>query len=510
PRLVRLAEPVEVPLGVDATLAAGGWQDVTITLPEPAHLGGYAVVLELADASRHYVTSFTRTFEPKLERVQHPKQALEKMPPEILARLGIQAIRWPVAFHPEGMGERREKYMARIHAELRELHENKVTVVAEISASHWNPYLPLGRPRPHLDDDGVMKDGKQDRVWLPTWDDEYEQFVYDLVAEFGWPNGPITGFMLWNEPWEGRSISGWQSDMPRYRELYTRMGDAVMRARDEAGVDVLIGGADSTSNTWDKFFAEGIDNSPLWPAYFDFVSVHYQGLTAPVLYPDWNDRTHHNGRVLVWDTESWVANTDDRFLAAVAPMRAAGYDRVLGSLSRIAVNTLSHRRIARDTIRTADGDLEVDRHLESRPLAAAYAASQHFIGEREFREILFKNGLPWVFVFDGLDGNPDDGTVVIVGDIDSIFSKPGARHTTLFSRVRSLDEVAAKAAMRAELAELEPGTPEAQELRVALAEPMPLTNASFTVDAAGQSFGLYDVYGNVITPNADVTITVPL
>ncbi|MEM6315820.1 MAG: hypothetical protein AAF743_17155, partial [Planctomycetota bacterium] len=136
PRLVRLAEPVEVPLGVDATLAAGDWQDVTITLPEPAHLGGYAVVLQLADTSRHYVTSFTRTFEPKLERVQHPKQALEKMPPEILARLGIQAIRWPVAFHPEGMGERREKYMARIHAELRELHENKVTVVAEISASH--------------------------------------------------------------------------------------------------------------------------------------------------------------------------------------------------------------------------------------------------------------------------------------------------------------------------------------------------------------------------------------
>ncbi|MEM6315120.1 MAG: hypothetical protein AAF743_13590, partial [Planctomycetota bacterium] len=269
-------------------------------------------------------------------------------------------------------------------------------------------------------------------------------------------------------------------------------------------------GADSTSNTWDKFFAEGIDNSPLWPAYFDFVSVHYQGLTAPVLYPDWNNRKHHNGRVLVWDTESWVANTDDRFLAAVAPMRAAGYDRVLGSLSRIAVNTLSHRRIARDTIRTADGDVEVDRHLESRPLAAAYAASQHFIGEREFREILFKNGLPWVFVFDGLDGNPDDGTVVIVGDIDSIFSKPGARHTTLFSRVRSLDEVAAKAEMRAELAELEPGTPEAQELRVALAEPMPLTNASFTIDAAGQSFRLYDVYGNVITPNADVTITVPL
>lgn len=46
----------------------------------------------------------------------------------------------------------------------------------------------------------------------------------------------------------------------------------------------------------------------------------------------------------------------------------------------------------------------------------AVAACHKFIGQRAFREILFKNGLPWIFVFDGLRGR-DDGTVVIVGDL---------------------------------------------------------------------------------------------
>jgi hypothetical protein len=79
-------------------------------------------------------------------------------------------------------------------------------------------------------------------------------------------------------------------------------------------------------------------------------------------------------------------------------------------------------------------------------VAASVGAMQHFLGERPFRRLLYPNGLPWVFVFDGLPlptppfgapslkggkaGTPSlregvarsaggrrDGTVVIVGDI---------------------------------------------------------------------------------------------
>lgn len=114
--------------------------------------------------------------------------------------------------------------------------------------------------------------------------------------------------MLWNEPWEGLSISGWGADMLRYRRIYKHMGRAAERAREDARVDVLVGGGDSSSNSWDKLFPDGSEE---FMPYFDFCSIHYQGMSAPVLHPEWRSREVGNGRVLIWDTESWVANTDD-------------------------------------------------------------------------------------------------------------------------------------------------------------------------------------------------------
>ena len=416
-----------------------------------ASKGGYGYVVDLGPSGRQFLTSAVRTFKPSLRRVQFPRQSLEHMPPAILERLGVQAVRYEVGFIARDEGARYERLMERVARDLREMHAHKVTCAAEIGAG--TRHQPLGRGRPHLDDNAVMRQTKQDMAWLPSRDDEYQKFVYDLACAYGWPKGPITGLMLWNEPWEGLSISGWGADMLRYRELYRRMGDAVFQARKDAGVDVLVGGCDSSTNTWDKLFGEGIERSPFWPRYLDFCSIHYQGLAAPVLYPEWNQRKHYKGRVLIWDTESWTANTDDRFLGVVAANRAAGYDRALGSLSRIAVATLSHHRVATDDIRTQDGTQRIERWVESRPLAAAYGACQHFIVERDFKEILFKTGLPWVFVFDGLKGNPDDGTVVVVGELAPLFGGSKGRGV-LFRGVRSLAEVRLKETLRRQLPRL--------------------------------------------------------
>ncbi|MEI3485528.1 MAG: hypothetical protein V8R12_11655 [Bacteroides faecis] len=87
----------------------------------------------------------------------------------------------------------------------------------------------------------------------------------------------MTAVCLWNEPWEGASISGWQADMIRYNEKYRKMAEGVIDARKE-GIDVLVGGGDSNSNALDKFFADGtMDILPI----FDFLSIHYQGIEAP-------------------------------------------------------------------------------------------------------------------------------------------------------------------------------------------------------------------------------------
>ncbi len=486
------------PLTIHVDLEPKQWKNITIQPETPETKGGYGLVIDLGEYGRRYLTSFVRTFDPKLKRIQYPKQSLEEMPAEILARLGIQAIRWGISYYPSD-SNRYEQQWERITHELEEFHKHKVTVVAEIGTGHMG--MPLGRGRPHLDENDVMKDGKQDLVWLPEYDDDYEEFVYRLATEYGWPKGPITGFMLWNEPWEGLSISGWAADIPRYRHLYKRMGDAVFRAREE-GYDILVGGCDSSTNTIDKLFP---DDSDEFLPYLDFCSIHYQGLSAPVLYPQWNQRDHYKGRVRIWDTESWVANTDDRFAAVVASNRAAGYDRSMGTLSRIAVSTLSHNRVAHDTIKTKEGEKRIERLIESRPLAAAYGAVQKLIGEREFDEILFKNGLPWVYTFHGLDGNPDDGTVVVVGDIDSLFQKG----TALFSGVRSLDEIETKQQIREQLRSIEKEDPERAELINKLQNPMPLTNATFTINAPKNAFQMYDAYGNPVA-NHNGKIEIPL
>ncbi len=501
PELRRLEAVGSVP--IDVKLEPKGWQNLTVRPPMAASKGGYGYVVDLGPSGRQFLTSAVRTFKPSLRRVQFPRQSLEHMPPAILERLGVQAVRYEVGFIARDEGARYERLMERVARDLREMHAHKVTCAAEIGAG--TRHQPLGRGRPHLDDNAVMRQTKQDMAWLPSRDDEYQKFVYDLACAYGWPKGPITGLMLWNEPWEGLSISGWGADMLRYRELYRRMGDAVFQARKDAGVDVLVGGCDSSTNTWDKLFGEGIERSPFWPRYLDFCSIHYQGLAAPVLYPEWNQRKHYKGRVLIWDTESWTANTDDRFLGVVAANRAAGYDRALGSLSRIAVATLSHHRVATDDIRTQDGTQRIERWVESRPLAAAYGACQHFIGERDFKEILFKTGLPWVFVFDGLKGNPDDGTVVVVGELAPLFGGSKGRGV-LFRGVRSLAEVRLKETLRRQLPRLPADSPDRAKLEERLAEDMPFTEPTLTLDAS-PDYSLYDVYGNRAIPIAAAGFT---
>ncbi len=503
PRIVKLEDVGSVP--IDVKIEPGGWQNVTFEPKAPQTRGGYAMIMDFGDEGRHYLASFTRLFQPDPKRVPFPSQSLEHMPPAILERLGVKAIRFGIKFAPEGTRrrEREDEYLAE---KFPEFYEHKVMCTAEIGASGTG--MPLDTGRAHLNENDVMKGGKRDLAWLPKHDDDYEQWVYEVACEYGWPNGPINGFMLWNEPWEGHSISGWQADMIRYRTLYKRMAKAVMRAREDAGVDVLIGGCDSSSNTWDKLFPDG---SMEFLPYLDFCSIHYQGLSSPCLYPEWRNRTSYKGRVRIWDTESWVANTDDRFVGVVAANRAAGYDRSMGTLSRVAVSTLSHRRIAHDRVYTKespDKKVKRPRPLESRPLAATYSAVQHFIGEREFGEILFKTGLPWVFTFEGLNDNPDDGTLVVCGDIGALFAKEGERKG-LFKTVRSLKEVETKEELRRKLQNMSADDPGRAEVVEQLNRFQAFQGATLTIPAADAHFSLYDSYGNEIEQQGD-NIVIPL
>ena len=168
--------------------------------------------------------------------------------------------------------------------------------------------------RPHLDDQNVMLDTKSDSAWLPSEDEKFQQWTKEVAAKYGWPNGPITAMSLWNEPWEGISISGWGADMLRYREIFRHMAHGIIDARKEANVQVLIAGCDSSSNTIDKLFP---DDSDEFLNLLDVCTIHYQGMSSPAMYKKWLDHKGPYGRIRIWDTESWVANTDDRVAAVI-------------------------------------------------------------------------------------------------------------------------------------------------------------------------------------------------
>lgn len=412
PEMIKLADEGSLPVQVH--IPANGYTNLTVAPVIPPLFGGYALVLDLGKYGRRLVTSLVRTFAAAPESVQFPKQSLDDMGSDFLQRVGVQAIRMGVDYTPTSSVSYVEK-MEALDKKLQEYHRKNITVLLMFGAG--DNLMPLGTPRSFLDSGGVMLNTKQDYVWLPSLDSDFKVFVHRLCTRYGWPAGPVTAVSLWNEPWEGISISGWQSDMLRYREIYRSMADAVVAARKE-GADVLVGGGDSNSNAWDKLFADG---KMTFLPVFDFCSIHYQGMESPALYPEWLNRKSPRGRVKIWDTESWVGNTDDRIGLVVATNRSAGYDRSMGIYAGYMYSGGRGDEHFTQNIHTPQGMRSVDRVAETWSPTAAMGAVQHLLGERDFKELLFTNGLPWVMLFDGLHGHEDDGTIAVIGDIGEAF-----------------------------------------------------------------------------------------
>lgn len=486
PEMIKINEIKEIPVSVN--ISPNGYMNIDLEPQIPNHFGGYAVVFDLGKFGRRLATSFVRSMKPTPVRMQYPKQSLDDLGVDFLSRVGVQAIRYGVPYCPTTFRDYQPE-MRKLDAEMKKYNDNNITVL--LMFGEGQSLTPLGTPRSFLDENDTYKRTKQDYAWLPELDTDFRQYVKEICLKHGWPNGPVTAVSLWNEPWEGISISGWQADMLRYREIYKAMAQGVMDARKE-GVDVLVGGCDSNSNAWDKLFSDGTMDML---SIFDFLSIHYQGMDSPVLYPQWNNRKDHKGRVLIWDTESWVGNTDDRIGLVVATNRSAGYDRSMGIYGGYMYSRGHFRENDFQQVRTQHGVEEVPSLHHSWSPAAAMGAVQGLIGERDFKELLFKNGLPWIMVFDGYNNNADDGTVLITGDLGEAF---GAENI-LFRNVRSQHEVQEKIHIRQQINALPENAPERARLKKELDSYKAMEIGSLTLKA-DLSFVLYDFYGNVVKP----------
>ena len=227
-------------------------------------------------------------------------------------------------------------------------------------------------------------------------------------------------------------------------------------------------------------------------------------MSSPAIYKMWRDRTGPMGRVKVWDTESWVANVDDRVAALVAANKSAGYDRALGV----------YRGNVADT---RDVSVFAGEGKSKKVLSEAWSHRRQcrcggaiYWREKITIDLLFQNGLPWVLVFDGRstsDGkaNADDGTIVVVGDLGEEFQKDLLLHRTIHS-TKHLDEYEAATAKLIAMPTDAP-TEERADLVKQLRELTLIHDATMTVDDRAGRFKLFDFYGNPVeTRNGQITV----
>lgn len=493
PIMYKIAEVSSI--AIEVTIEAKGYKNISLSPNIPEKFGAYALVADLGKYQRQFITSVVRTFSFENEKIQYPSFCLDNLHPDVLQRLGVHAIRYEMEYKPTTSPDFEEWYRNQVSI-LNKLNDAGIVVLIKMGAgAAEGDYLPLKTVRPWLDNKAVMQNTKCDYAWLPSYDEDFKKLVFRLASELGWPKGCINAFSLWNEPWEGLSISGWGADMIRYREIYSKMAEAVFEARDKSGVDVLVGGCSSTANALDKLFC---DDSDTFLDKFDFCSIHYQGLAPFSTIKKWVDRKSPRGRVKIWDTESWIANTDDRVSAAVAVNRSAGYDRAMG----VYRGNITDRR--NSTIRKNQDNYSY-HYNNTWSVAASIGAVQHFIGERKFKEILIKNGLPWVYEFNGLNNNPEDGTIVIVGDIGEEFGSDYVLHRTC----RGLNEIKHELDLQKQINTLDAVKDIAQikQLKKQIEQFEVLSGSEMIIDNKLNKFSLFDFYGNKVdTKNGKIVI----
>ena len=487
-------------------LDAKGWRNVTVEPKIPNTFGGYAMLLEIPGEPRIFLGTCVRSVKPDITPGLH-RLTMDNDYIPMLERLGASCNRIHApSMSSDGSDEAYEPLYQRAANKLRDFHKAKQLLSIEFGTdAQSGSALPMGHARGFP---VKMIDGKPnithywvgDMVWLPKFDQTFKKNVKRFLKEFGAPNGPVMAIKLFNEPWNGASMSGWGADDLRYRELFTLMVEARDESAIEDGTKVLVGGCDSSSNTYDKLFPDG---DMKFLKSLDFLSVHYQGMEPDTGARMFLDRKGPNGPTQVWDTESWTANSDGRISAMLPTYWALGLQRGVGIHSQRVATAVFNINV-----KTDDGEKSREMFTTWSP-AASIGALQHFVGDRPFDRILLK-GLPWVYVFDGrkeADGSirADDGTVVVVGDLSPVFGSSAV----LFRDVKSLDEVAAKRELHQKLATMTPFSAERLEAQKEWNTRSLFTNAYIVVDNKDGKFSLFQSQGNPV-PSQDGKLLVPI
>ena len=359
-------------------------------LPVPKRYGTYVITVAPNGKNPQFLCSLVRAMKPKQgfdidapvfgegQFLTHDSQKPEHIRERALTlgRLGIKGVRMEL-----GWSESRPGHYdwGRIDNLMNALEEAKVkTLVTMGGHPYWT--MPLGTMTP------ACIPQKPDHSCMPKHYDAFGKWIRAFCERY-WKDGrgALWAIEHWNEPWEGISISGWESDSNHYRELMKRIAENA-RAVDPR---IKTAAACSIMNTEDKFLVP--ENRDELVKLVDLFTDHYvppRTSYGPMVAKYWGKQST--------DTETWIAATEFLLPQVMCQFLACGQDRVTPwhpqmTYYRVPGSPMTH-------------------HLPN-PVALASNVFNVMITGRPFQRLLFLTHLPWAFQF----GEGTDAVVVVFG-----------------------------------------------------------------------------------------------
>jgi len=293
-----------------------------------------------------------------------------------LGRLGIKGIRIEL-----GWAESRPGHYDwnRFDPLMNALEEATIKALVTMGGHpYWT--MPLGQPTP------ACIPQKPDHSCVPRHYQAFGRWIYAFCDRY-WKDGrgALWAIEHWNEPWEGISISGWESDSNHYRALMRQIATNARRVSRR----ILVAAACSIMNTEDKFLVG--ENREELARLIDLFTDHYvppRTSYGPMVAKYWGKQST--------DTETWIAATEVLLPQIVCQFLACGQDRM----------TPWHPAM---TYFSAPGSPM--KFQMPNPVALASNVFNVLVTGRKFERLLFREHLPWAFQF----GRGRDAVVVFFG-----------------------------------------------------------------------------------------------
>lgn len=367
-RVVEVAQPTVRPLDLQLSDETGT-STFSVTLPDDRHrLIGVTLVLE--DGEKRWAEHLgsaavvpprdTSRFHKDGFFISHYSE--DRAVLEAYKKMGIDWVRgglsWSV-FEPQ-----RDQYdwsrTDAFYEKLRDAHIYAIQM-AHIAPEWAQPDTAGLRPFPYKN--MMWKTDKAPaQKHLDKWEEAYEDFFrrYQDVARAA---------NVWNEPWEGRGITGWASTGDHYRKLF----NGVYRAVQEVDSTIKMVAADSGHNTDWKLFSAGLADR------LDVISTHYSSAKTDYAFSmaDYYDGTE------VWETETWRSWIGD----------AASARRVLHYLANggTKISLFNERML-------------FDHRGYPTPAAVWTAGMRDMLDRLTFERVIHPERPPFVLLFSGNEG----------------------------------------------------------------------------------------------------------